>query len=412
MTKKLRGTGILILVLILVLCACGKTEDETVKLSVWTSSKDQELMKEIVTTFQEQYAQEAKFDITICEEEEYSCTDTVLLCPQAAADVFVFADDQLPALAQAGALLPVSLHKESVIEENGGEDSSAIAAASYEGTLYAYPLTASNGYFLFYNADYYTEEDIESLERILSVAEQHGKKFGMELTSGWYLYSFFKAAGLDVHINEDGVTNTCEWNNREPSDGKYKGVDVTTSLLSIAGRDGFVNVENDAFVEGIKDGTIIAGISGTWNVTEVQKAFGDGYRAAKLPTFQVAGDSLQMHSAVGYKLVGVNANSQQAQWSQKLAEWITNEDNQLLRFKERGEGPANVHAAQAEEVQKDEAIVALAKQSAYGHLQLVANSYWSAAYQFGNVIVSGNIEHRDLQELLDEMVDSASEENE
>ena len=46
-----------------------------------------------------------------------------------------------------------SLDKEQLVEQNGGAASSAIAAASYDGTLYAYPLTASNGYFLFYNAE-------------------------------------------------------------------------------------------------------------------------------------------------------------------------------------------------------------------------------------------------------------------
>ena len=412
MTNKLKLIGIPILVLILVVCcSCGKAnQQQTVKLSVWTSAQDQELMQKIVASFEEEYAKEAKFDITICEEEEYSCADTVLLCPEAAADVFVFADDQLPELVKAEALLPVSLDKEQLIEQNGGKDSAAISAASYDGTLYAYPLTASNGYFLFYNADYFSEEDVKSLETILSVAEQNGKKFGMELTSGWYLYSFFKAAGMDVHINEDGLTNTCEWNNREIADGKYRGVDVTESLLKIAGREGFLNAGNDDFRAGIKDGSIIAGISGTWNATIVQSAFGDGYRATKLPTFEVAGDKLQMHSVVGYKLVGVNANSGEPEWSQKLAEWITNEENQLLRFKERGEGPSNIYAAASEEVQKDEAISALAAQSEFGHQQMVANCYWTASYQFGNVIVSGNIEHRDLQDLLDEMVDSASKE--
>lgn len=402
---------VLVILLMVFCCSCGKEkEQETVNLSVWTNAQDQELMESMVASFEEEYAKEAEFEITVCEEEEYSCADTVMLCPEAAADIFVFADDQLQELVQAGALLPVSLHREQVISESGGEASSAIAAASYDGELYAYPLTASNGYFLYYNADYFTEEDVKSLDTILSVAAQHGKKFGMELTSGWYLYSFFEAAGLDVHVNEDGVTNTCEWNNRKTSDGKYAGVDVARALLKIATSEGFVNVENDPFVEGIEDGTIIAGISGTWNATVVQKAFGEGYRATKLPTYRVAGKDLQMHSAVGYKLVGVNAHSEEAEWSQRLAEWITNEENQLRRFEERGEGPANVHAAATKEVQKDAAIAALAEQAEYGHQQLVANSYWTAAYQFGNVIVSGNIEHRDLQELLDEMVDSASKE--
>ncbi|MGN1417282.1 MAG: extracellular solute-binding protein [Oscillospiraceae bacterium] len=368
-------------------------------------------MDTIIASFEEHYSDEAEFSITVCEEDEGSCMNTVMLCPEAAADVFVFADDQLPRMARSGALLPVSQDKDIVISENGGTDSAAITAASCDGTLYAYPLTASNGYFLYYNADYFTEDDVKSLEGILSAARKNNKKFSMEITSGWYLYSFFKAAGLDVYENEDGVTNTCEWNNRVASDGKYRGVDVLEKLIKVATDDGFLNAEQTEFVEGIKNGTIIAGISGTWNSSVISEAFGDGYRAAKLPTFEVAGDDLQMHSVAGYKLVGVSAYSKEPEWSGKLAEWITNEDNQLLRFEMRGEGPSNINAAASEKVQSNEAIAALGEQSKYGHLQIVANCYWSPAYQLGNTISSGNIEKRDLQELLDEMVENASKEN-
>lgn len=403
---------LMVVVLMLSFGACGrKQEKPVVQLSLWASDQDQEIMEEMAATFAELYADEAELEITICEESESTCMETVMLCPEAAADVYVFADDQLPELARGGALLPVSEYKEQVISDNGGIDASAVAAASYKGTLYAYPLTASNGYFLYYNADYFSDEDVKSLETILSVAAKNHRKFGMEITSGWYLYGFFKGAGLDVYENEDGVTNTCEWNNLDTTNGKYRGVDVAQALIDMVDSDGFVNVTNDDFIAGVQSETIIAGISGTWNTKFMQESFGDGYRAAKLPTYVVAGDELQMHSVAGYKLVGINAYTKEKEWSQRLAMWITNEENQLLRFEKRGECPSNVHAASSEEVQQTEAIAALAKQSEFGHQQIVANCYWNAAYRFGNVIASGNIGSRDLQELLDEMVESASRED-
>ena len=36
----------------------------------------------------------------------------------------------------------------------------AVAAASVNDTLYAYPMTADNGYFLYYDKNYLTEEDV------------------------------------------------------------------------------------------------------------------------------------------------------------------------------------------------------------------------------------------------------------
>ena len=36
----------------------------------------------------------------------------------------------------------------------------------------------------------------------------------MDWSSGWYLYSFFGNTGLDFGVNDDGVTNHCNWNAR------------------------------------------------------------------------------------------------------------------------------------------------------------------------------------------------------
>lgn len=65
-------------------------------------------------------------------------------------------------------------------------------------------MTADNGYFLYYDKNYFTEEDVKSLDRILEVAGAAGKKFSMEFSSGWYSYAFFGNTGLEFGINDDG----------------------------------------------------------------------------------------------------------------------------------------------------------------------------------------------------------------
>ena len=50
---------------------------------------------------------------------------------------------------------------------------------------------------------------------MLAVAEKAGKKISMELNSGWYMYAFFGGAGMQLGLNEDGVTNYCDWNKTE-----------------------------------------------------------------------------------------------------------------------------------------------------------------------------------------------------
>lgn len=392
---------IMVIFLAIAVSGCG-AERANVSLSIWTSADEQEIMKEMIESFQEHYEKEAQFEITISEEDEKTCRDTVLADPAGAADLYSFASDQFDNLQRENALLPITDNTEQIISDNGGPDSAAVLSSSKDGTLYAYPMVASNGYFMYYNTAYFTENDITSFDRMLDIAAENGKKVAMDFTSGWYIYSFFKGAGLDVEMNEDRVTNSCNWNDRSSS---YTGVDVANAMLAIAGHDGFLNCTDENFVNGVKDGTIIAGINGAWNSGNVEEAFKENYNAAKLPTFTLAGNQVQMHSFAGYKLLGINAHTKNPEWAMRLAAWLTNEENQLTRFRKRGEGPSNVKAAASEEVQAAPAIKALSEQSAYSHLQNVAETFWTPTFKFGTTIAGGNRDKADLQKLLDVMTE-------
>ena len=157
-------------------------------------------------------------------------------------------------------------------------------------------------------------------------------------------------------------------------------------------------------MEGVKDGTCIAGISGVWNAVAVQEAWGNNYGACKLPTYTCKGQQIQMSSFKGYKMFGVNAYSPHLAWAHKLADWITNEENQILRFEERSQGPANAVAAASDEVGKVPAIAAVIDQSQYGVLQRVGNSYWDACTSFADTIAAGNPDNVPMQELMDRLV--------
>ena len=74
-------------------------------------------------------------------------------------------------------------------------------------TLYAYPLTADNGYFLYYNKAYFSDEDVQSLERMLELAAQAGRLVAMDWSSAWYVYAFLGNTGLTVGLNDEGLTN-------------------------------------------------------------------------------------------------------------------------------------------------------------------------------------------------------------
>lgn len=369
----------------------------TVDLRVWVEEDNFENIQKMIDSFEQKYAGQADFNIVLEASSDADTRNNVLGDIHNAADIFSMPDDQLYSMISGGALSPVANQTE-VKNENL---EAAVEAASYNGTLYAYPYSADNGYFLFYNKAYYSDSDVQTLDRILEVAAENEKVFSMELNSGWYMYSFFGNSGLSFGINDDGVTNYCDWNSTE---GSIKGVDVANAIFDYTQNPGFKAQGDGDFVTDVQNGTAIAGISGVWNAVSIEKAWGKNYAACKLPTYTLKGNQVQMSSFVGYKMFGVNAYSEHLEWAHKLAEWITNEENQNLRFEERGQGPSNKNAANSDAVNAAPAIAAIIEQSEYGVLQRVGNSYWDACTSFANVLIAGNPDGLPMQDLLDRLV--------
>ena len=370
-----------------------------VDLRVWGAEEDEELVNQIISSFVSEYQGQADFNITFEAHSEANCKDDILGDVVNAPDVFTFADDQLMAFVASGVLKKVS--NDSVISSRNIPASTD--AASLNGVLYAYPLTADNGYFLFYNKDYLSEEDVATMDGLLAAAQASGKQVFMEMTSGWYMYSFFGNTDMEIGLNDDGISTFCNWNATYTD---ITGKDVAEAMMAIGTNPAFATTSNDGFAQGAADGTFVAGVSGIWDENSIKEAWGDSYAATKLPTYTVAGKQLQMASYAGYKLVGVNSYSKNAEWAAVFADWMTNEKNQQLRFELRGQGPSNVNASSAGQVAESKAIKALQLQSDYSSLQRVGGTYWDAASTFGNLICQGNPSGKSLQILLNEMVTS------
>lgn len=376
----------------------GTEDSGTVSLTVWAEESDFDLLNIMIESFKEEYADQAEFEITLVAQADSGTKAAVLGDVLSAGDVFSFPDDQFSGLLASGVLEPV----ENADEVTAANLEGAVEAASYNGTLYAYPYTADNGYFLYYNTEYLTEEDVQTLDGILDAADAAGKKFSMEFNSGWYLYAFFGLTGLEFGINDDGVTNYCNWN---ATDTEITGLDVAEALVQIVSRESFLSQGDGDFADTLSDGEVIAAISGTWNAVAVQAAWGDHYAAVKLPTYTCAGQQIQMSSFKGYKMMGVNAYSENKAWAMKLADWLTNEENQTLRLTMNSQGPSNINAGSSPEIEDMPAIQAVLAQSEYGVLQRVGDKFWTPCTTFADTLTAGNLAGTSLQELLDTLVD-------
>lgn len=364
-------------------------EKENVKLKVWGSIEAQPLLKEMVESFKAEYT-DKNYEVEFGIVSEADARSRYLEDPEAAADVFFFANDQIKELVKAGALYQIAgSFKEKVIADNG---EGSVGAATINGKLFAFPETADNGYFLYYDKSIISEEQVKSIDGILEACKAGNRKFYFDLSNGWYISSFFLGAGCTLGIDENGK-QTCDFNNAD-------GVAAGEAIKALAASAQFITGDDSVLTGGMGQ-TIAAGVSGTWNAKAMKEKLGDNYAATKLPTFTKNGEQVQLSSFAGYKLCGVSKLTKAPLDAMRLAQWFTNEQNQLLRFEKRGMGPSNKAAASNPEVLATPELAALAQQGAYAVSQNdVLGSYWSPAEAFG-----ANMEAKDYSQSIQKQLD-------
>mgnify|MGYP004501959601 FL=1 len=372
-----------------------------VSLTVWGSQEDQEMLKQMCDDFAAANP-DKKYTFTYGVVSEADAQKEVLKDISAAADVFAFASDQTATLVDAGALYRVTKNKDQIIAEN---TEASISAASINDELYGYPYV-SDTYFMYYDKSKLSEDDVKSIEGIMSKdIEGVSTNFAFDTDNGWYQTAFFFGAGCKL-FGEDGTDPTqCDFNNE-------RGYMVGEYLIDLVNNPKYGSNFDDSLVKaGFADGTLAAAVSGTWNAAEIQASLGDNYAATKLPEFKLSnGETVQMGSMANFKIMGVNSETKNPLEAMALAEWLTNKDNQKLRFEKRSFAPTNVELANdTETMNSNIAIGALAQQAKFSTVQTSipqCQNFWTPAEAFGQEIIAGTCTKDNLQEKLDAYVDS------
>ena len=385
---------------------------DVVSLTMWGAEEDQDLLRQLADEFIAAHASEVTLEVQIGVESESTAKDTVLADPEAAADVFAFADDQMKALVDAGALQSIDemgdvlqVVGKTLDEVKSANSSGSVSAASYNGTMYAFPMSGGNGFFLYYDSTKVSADDVKSWDSLLAAANAAGGKVGMTLASGWYNAGFFVGAGFSAGEVDAAGTTTVDWNGT--SSKGITGVEVAQAMLKIAGDPAFMAVADGGLSDAIAAGGLVAVVDGTWDAGAVQAAFGDGYAATVLPTYMCGDKECQQADYAGFKLVGVNAYSANTGWATLLAEYITNETSQAARYAARQSLPTNNVAASVPEIADDVALSAIMAQDAFGVPQTVGGNFWSPSSTFGEIIAQGKVAADDvdaIQSTLDELV--------
>ncbi|MDE7170537.1 MAG: extracellular solute-binding protein, partial [Oscillospiraceae bacterium] len=234
------------------------TEVTDVALKVWCPSNqiDTGIMKEQQEAFQAEHPEwNISWETTAVGEDK--CKDEVLKDVEAAADVFFFANDQLPDLVSAGAIAQLGGATADMV--NSSMAQSVIDTAMSDGKLYAIPFT-HNTFFMFYDKTLLNEDQIKTMEGIMSAeTPDNAYNFYFESAGGWKLGAWYYGAGLSV-FGSDGsdLAAGVDWNNAT-------GLAVTNYLIDLINNPKCAYDGEIAVSELIGDHRLGAWWDGSWN---------------------------------------------------------------------------------------------------------------------------------------------------
>lgn len=372
---------------------------EDAKIKVWGSQEDQDMLKQIIDNFKEDYPEAAEWTIDTAVVSAADAKTEVLKDPSVAADIFEFASDQMAELQSAGVLYRITKNRDEIVANNL---ENAVDAAMVDGEMYGYPNT-SNSFFMYYDKSKYTEEEIKSLDTMLAKELDPGvTNFSMDIDNGWYSSSFFFGAGCTL-FGEDGSDPTqCDFNNE-------KGVLVGDYLLGLATNPKVKNHDDALLLAAFQDGTLGATLTGTWNAAAIKESLGDNFGVATVPSITLEdGTEISPSTIVNFNLYGVNAQTQYPLEAMTFAEYLSSEKCQKIRFEVRNSSPTNLNLVNdIELLSSSPAVAVLSEQVKTSTVQpsipQVAN-FWSPMEAFGQDCIAKAVTKENMQEKLDLMV--------
>ena len=406
---------LLVLVMALSLVACGggndtpetkapdapategnvSAEPEAITLKVWAPQEDQvddsSWLIQIEKAFEEAHPEYIiTWDNGVCAEGD--AKTLISADPAAGADVYMYANDHLGGLIQAGAVAKLGgSYLEQVMADN---TEAFVGTVTYsDGGVYGFPV-APNTWFMYYNKSILNEEDVKSLEACL---EKGIVTF--DVANSWNLPAFFFAAGgsLFGDLGVDAAAGA--------QFGGQAGYDATEALLTLQEHPNF-KWDGDGYGNNsLKNGTIAAYFSGDWDYAGLYEALGEDLGACAAPTVMIGGEAKQLLPYAGSKAVGVNPNAKNMKAAMEFAAFLASVESQKLRFELRNIIPAATELQEMDAIKNS--IVAQAifdtinGKSAFQPKIPEMDPVWGPVGTFGSNIKDGVITKDNIKESVD-----------
>lgn len=400
---KRKGCAILLAVSLGIcgLTGCGSSvqsgeEREKVRLMVWSPSEDQSQDSgEWLQTMCESFAEEnPQWDITFVYgvADEATAALQVSQDPEASADVFMYANDTLTTMTDANALAKFGgVYREEIESVNTPE---VLKSLIMEDELYGVPFT-TNTWYMYYDKSVFSEEDIKNLEAMLAKG-----KVAFPFTNSWNLPAFYFGNGCTLFGDGTDESKGADF-------GGDKALEVTDYLIELLKNPNFKIDADGSGIAGLRDGSVNAIFSGSWDANNVKDALGENMGVAALPTYTLNGEEKQMYSYAGSKAIGVNPNAKDMEAAVKLAVYLGGEKAQRAHYELRKVVPCHTGLLKEADIMADPVVKAqndtFNRTSVLQPFVAKMNNCWVPVENMGKGIRNGSVTHDNAKEQTEAM---------
>ena len=351
----------------------GIEDSGSYEIKMWCDERISDLTKTQVANFVNASNGKYKINLTIDNLGEDSAASSMIEDVAGGADIYVFAQDQLSRLKTARALATITGDmKNAVVAET---EADGIDAASIGGSLYAFPFTSDNGYFMYYDKRVVKEGHETDIEAIIADCEAANKSINYSIFgNGFYAASYFMATGCESvwEIGDDNKFSS--YNDTYCSDN---GLIAAKAIKYLKAHNIFGNSDDPSKLGKEKKG-LGACVSGIWNYQYAYDAIGENLGCAPMPSFTVEGTKYHISSFAGYKLIGVKPQTDPKKVSvcKRIARYLSSRLCQTERFNTVNWGPTNVQVLESDAVKAQPGLAALRAQKPYSKPQRQCPSSW------------------------------------
>ena len=358
-------------------------------LTVWSPQEDQDTnwLQDQCEAFAAEHPNwKINFNYGVCAEGE--AKDNVTKDVEAAADVYMLANDNIPDLVSAGALSELGGDYLGYVTSTNSD--SILASVTYNDSVVAFPFTP-NTWFMYYDKSVFSEDDVKNFDTMLEKAGEAGKKVSFKLTDSWYIESFYVANGCTLFGDGTDTDAGIDFSGD-------KAAAVTEYLVDLAANPNFLVDADGSGLAGLGD-SVAALFSGTWDAEAVKEKLGDNMGVAALPTVTIDGKEGQMKSFIGSKAIGVNPNAE----NQQVAMSLAGEKAQTAHYEMRNLLPSNINISLADDPIATAVTNVMTDTSIMQPLCKEMSNYWSPAENMGKNIQSGEVTKDNAAEKTEEM---------